>query len=1100
MRASCRDLASLLFSVLILSGFSGADELLPLSPVLSLPDSLQAELIRSLIDEGSHERAHALAELRLAAVEEETGPASVETAHALDLFVSAKQGRGDKASDETIDLARRSLRILKDRLGSQNSDVADALRSLAAIHRARDEYPEARSLLEESLAIMEEATDSDDPRVASILYSLGSLLKRLNDYDGAIGPIKRALAIREKAYGPDHPEVGLSLNQLANFESETGEYQHARLLYERVVAIFEKEKGPDHPHVAGMNYNLANQLYLLGEYSEAEPRFDRALAIFEKRLGADHPNVALVLNGSAGLLRARGDYVGARGRYERAVGIYEKSYGSESARVATSLDNLGLMAADMGDQERAKEYFERSLGIKTEVFGLRHEEIAITLNGLARVHQESGDLEGAVEIFQQARGIREEIFGDSHPLLGSTLINLAILAELKGDRALSGDYYRHALRIFEILGENHPKVPACLEGLARWERGERDLDRAIDLYRRSLRICETAFGPGHPRVAIVHEGLAQCYWSKGNRRAAISEALREEEISREHLRLTARFLPESQALSYASHLSRGLPYLLTFLEEERTSEEAGVVWDAVIRSRALVFDEMAERRRTVTASGIPEVRRQSASLMRASTRLANLVVRGPGGEGVDAYRGLLAGAREERDRAERRLAETSEPFRDALTINNVGYDDVRKALRRNEVLISFVRGEGAGTGRDIPEASYFAFIQKGDQTEPVAYRLGPVSLIEFETSLWRTEVGRGVEVSGSDASERERACRIAGEELRRMVWDPFAADLGDADRIYIVPDGALLRINFGALPTPEGYLIEETPVLHTLSSERDLVGISRSESNSSGMLVFGDPDYDVRIKEGSDSDLDNSGTDGIENSVALLSIRSARTKGCSEYRELRFPPLPSSRIEAEKIASLWKDRRDSDGENAQIQMGRAATEALFKQEAPGRRYLHLATHAFFLGDECAGSAISPLLLSGLVFAGANDREDLTLDAEDGLLTAEEIVRLNLEGVEWAVLSGCETGDGVVRAGEGVFGLRRAFEIAGAQSLIMSLWRVEDEWCNRWMDRLYTLHRKDGLESAAAVRSAGLAILNERRSQGLSTHPFYWGSFISVGRN
>jgi CHAT domain-containing protein len=141
---------------------------------------------------------------------------------------------------------------------------------------------------------------------------------------------------------------------------------------------------------------------------------------------------------------------------------------------------------------------------------------------------------------------------------------------------------------------------------------------------------------------------------------------------------------------------------------------------------------------------------------------------------------------------------------------------------------------------------------------------------------------------------------------------------------------------------------------------------------------------------------------------------------------------------------------------------------------------------------------SPLLLSGLALAGANRRNEAGPNEEDGILTAEEIASLDLSGVEWAVLSACETGVGEVRAGEGVFGLRRAFQVAGARTLIMSLWSVEDEATRAWMGYLYRARLEEKKDTAESVRAASLAVLEERRAKGESTHPFYWGAFVAAG--
>jgi CHAT domain-containing protein len=230
--------------------------------------------------------------------------------------------------------------------------------------------------------------------------------------------------------------------------------------------------------------------------------------------------------------------------------------------------------------------------------------------------------------------------------------------------------------------------------------------------------------------------------------------------------------------------------------------------------------------------------------------------------------------------------------------------------------------------------------------------------------------------------------------------------------------------------------------------------------------------------------------------------------------------VPAAAREAREIFKLWRKAplsREQEAKTVVLQ-GAQASEEAFKAYAPGSRVLHVSTHGFFLGRDCRSavatrgvSTISsgktaeaspdsgnPLLLSGLALAGSNHRDLAGPEEEDGILTAEEISALDLSGVQWAVLSACDTGVGEVKAGEGVFGLRRAFKTAGAGTLIMSLWSVDDESTLQWMRALYASRFVDDRPTAEAVRDACLEVLRSRREEGRSTHPFYWAAFVAVG--
>lgn len=222
---------------------------------------------------------------------------------------------------------------------------------------------------------------------------------------------------------------------------------------------------------------------------------------------------------------------------------------------------------------------------------------------------------------------------------------------------------------------------------------------------------------------------------------------------------------------------------------------------------------------------------------------------------------------------------------------------------------------------------------------------------------------------------------------------------------------------------------------------------------------------------------------------------------------MRFEPLPASEIEVQEVAEIWQSLEPSPPVTTLLRG--EAIETSFKRLATGRQVLHLSTHGFYLGDDCpvhdfphlrrtAVELESPLLRSGLAFAGANHRQAALPEEDDGILTAEEVAALDLFGVEWAVLSACESGLGDIQTGEGVFGLRRAFAAAGARTLIMSLWPVDDDVTREWMTRLYQYRFLEGSATIEAVHRTNLHLLAARREAGASTHPFYWAGFVAAG--
>jgi CHAT domain-containing protein len=442
-------------------------------------------------------------------------------------------------------------------------------------------------------------------------------------------------------------------------------------------------------------------------------------------------------------------------------------------------------------------------------------------------------------------------------------------------------------------------------------------------------------------------------------------------------------------------------------------------------------------------------------------------------------------------------------------------------------MVAFVRHDAvtfiaspAGAVRRQVSPAYVAFVLSAGQTEPTLVRLGRAAAVDAAVNRWRKAVLTSITPTGTVVPGTEASVRAAGARLRAVAWDPLRAAIGDAKQVYVVPDGALNLVPFDALPFGRaGYLVDGAAKIHYVSTERDLVEFaSPSPSRGRGLLAVGGPAYGLTppAPGGSAPEMTASATTDV------TPMRGRRAI-CGTFDTMAFPPLPASRREAEDVGALWRSVAGAGPHEREaiVLTGARANEAAFKKSGPGHLVLHLATHGFFLGGDCTAPGgtravgitkapappaarprstppENPLLLSGVALAGANRRSLAGPDDEDGILTAEEVAALDLDGVEWAVLSACESGLGQIRGGEGVMGLRRAFRVAGARTVIMSLWPVDDEATRTWMRALYEARLQERRSTADAMRAASLATLGDRRAKGLSTHPFYWAGFVAAG--
>jgi CHAT domain-containing protein len=539
--------------------------------------------------------------------------------------------------------------------------------------------------------------------------------------------------------------------------------------------------------------------------------------------------------------------------------------------------------------------------------------------------------------------------------------------------------------------------------------------------------------------------------------------------------------------------------------------------DAVIRSRALVFDEMMSRRAAGPAS--PVLDRLEARLDAARRRLATLIVRGTSGDETPGFRGMLEAAQRDCDAAEGELAASSADYRKAQARARSGLHEVQTSLPPDSALVAFVRfdryidrdpaSQTASAVSSPPRRrpSYAAFVLRSGGSAAVTV-LGAAQEIDGLVAEWR----RAIALEASEPSgENATGSRSTGGLLRRRIWDPlFPA--GDAPRrVLIVPDGAIGLVPFAALPVgTRSFLIEREATLHYLTAERDVTRPTAPAVAGRGLLALGGAAFGPRRAE--------AAAPGAKSDGHTRSAVDARLVRACAGAPLDFEPLAGSRLEVQQIARVWITASGS-SDSVRVLSGAEAREDLFARYAPGARVLHLATHGFFLDTGCSehvpgtravgGLSVArpagfdqvwrlPVGVSALALAGANNSSKRAANDSDGILLAEEVAAMRLTGVDWAVLSACDTGIGTLVAGEGVLGLRRAFQLAGVGTVIMTLWPVDDRSTTELMRQLYRSRFVDGLPSDQALRAASLSVLRSRRAAGQSTHPFFWASFLAAG--
>ncbi|WNG29253.1 tetratricopeptide repeat protein [Cystobacter fuscus] len=962
---------------------------------------------------------------------------------------------------------------------------------------------QAKPFLQRALAIREAAlgqsypdTEADSRNRISIFYvtdsldSLASLYLDQGLYGRAEPLYQRALAMLEAAFGERHPILGAALNNLANVYYVQGLYARAEPLYQRALACQEKALGKSHPNVASSLNNLATLYVDQGLYGQAEPLYQRAIAIQETALGKNHPLVATSLNNLANLYLNQGLYGQAEPLYQRALALREATLGKSHPDVAGSLNNLANLYVDQGLYGRAEPLYQRALALREATLGKSHPDVAGSLNNLASHYYNQGLYGQAEPLYQRALSLREATLGKSHPLVATSLNNLANLYVDQGLYARAEPLYQRALDMQEAaLGKSHPDVADSLNNLAALYSAQGMYGRAESLMQRALALREAALGKSHPLVATSLNNLAELSRAQHRLAEALPLFTRAFSIFEQRLRHEALEFSESRLSTFLHYLRGGEEAHYTLLRahpQDTRVQHLALSTALLLKGRSVA--ETAHISRTVYQSLDPEDRVTFERLRALRTQLASLSFSGPGVLTPKDYQARLQALVDEGDALEALLAQRSAPLRSLSSLPSPRdiVERVASSLPKDGALVEFIayrdrhRVPQPGTPlATTQELRYLALVLFPDGSTR-AVDLGPAEPIDTAAAGLRDAL------ANQDASFQKTA-----QQLHRRVFQPLRPLLGNTRRLLVSPDGQLGLVPFAALHDGQDFLLDSYDFTYLTSGTQLL---PRSEvPPSSSIIVLADPDFaatpPVRLP---------SSTSPTPSPTSEALARFFSRSGLSTTAWKR---LPGTRHEAEDIQRLLPQ--------AQLFLGPQATKQRLLLPTPG--ILHVATHGFFLGDVrpsprarsavvfdgSLGNAVppqqEPLLNSGVVLSGATAGGSSAPGLEGSLVTALELAGLNLWGTQLVVLSACDTGRGEVRIGQGILGLRRALMVAGAETVVMSLWTVNDDSTRLLMDAYYR-SLLTGQGRAFALREA----MRSLRASPLHRHPYYWAPFIALG--
>lgn len=991
----------------------------------------------------------------------------------------------------------------------QENTAADAERFYKQVVELRQQgrFAEALPLASRLAEIVKLLAGESHPAYATSLNDLGEIHRSLGQYAEAEPFYRKCLAIYESTLGPDHSYTGICLNNLALLYLAQARYAEAEALSQRALAVLEKALGPDHPFVATALTGLADIYLAQGLYAQAEPLYRRSLAIREKALGPDHPDVANGLNNIATLYSFQARYAEAEPLLRRSLAILEKVPGPDNPAAAHGLSNLAELCRSQGRLAEAEQYCRRSLAIREKALGPDHPDVALNLNNLAQLLIDQGKPNEAEPLLRRGLAIREKALGPGHPAVGLSLNNLAelLIDQRKLDEA--EPLLRRGLAIQEkALGPDHVEVGNSSNNLAALLVAKGKPGEAEPLYARSLAIFEKRYGSDHPSVATCLSNLAIFHYSRGEVLEAESFFERELQNVSRRLEYGSTYMSEEDRRQFLGTVTYSFPVYFSFCLDtrRRLPELAGKMYDVLLWEKGFVANSVAALRAKIRAGGDPEALRMFDGLAEKRNVLAKLLAApaDPDQRQRDIRRAQVEGLEREANELEKGLVAQSAELGENRRLARASWRQVRDALKPGEAAVEVVRFPYFD-GKRWPGTSYYvALVLIPGSPGPAFVTLGA------QEDLERLPLADYRRLVASPEEEAGRP-RGLGRKFYSAFWQPIEAELGGAKRVYLSPDGELTQVSLGVVPGADARLLMETCDLRLINSTKDLLRSETPPAPGAAVLV-GNPKFELS-EAGQRAAL---GSRAGEVPPGAGSPAPARQGGFSPVsRDLHggaLTELLGTQLEIEDVSEVLKRQ----GWTVSAYYGVDALEERVKG-VRRPRLLHLATHGFFEADQTLGPVErgrwigerrtsvfeDPMLRSGLYLAGANrvlKGGAAQPDLDDGVLTAYEASQLNLQGTELVVLSACETGKGTTEVGEGVFGLRRALQVAGAESVLMSMWAVPDEETRELMTLFYGKWLS-GREKHEALREAQLEMREKVKARYGADLPVFWGAFVLVGR-
>lgn len=948
--------------------------------------------------------------------------------------------------------------------------IADALalRSQIALDCGRPDTPNLDDWLAHELTLRTRLASADSASVAEVRLQQARkalLLYQLDDALAALHALDRE-AIQHKWPPILQARIAIQLATLYNVRLDP---TAALAASDRAISL-ARATNDDVDLMPGLE-NRGLALIRLRRGGEALASIKDAERMARARNGDHSRQLADILRAKAKAARETGDHGAAIDALEQALAIQRAQSAPDQRDIAMTLLVLGQSLKISGDKPRAGPVYEQALAAdKLDPDPTGRTRGAI-LHGLANLERDLGNNQRALSLYEEAEPVFARNFGAQSTALAQVLNNHANAEANLGHLDAANALYQRAL---DIAHARHSVDPADyfpqanLSMVQMWQGRYADAEEG---FREALARQQTASAGSETSTLFASMGLASSLWGQRRFDEAFDRAVRAEQTRQSALRLASSHLGERQALNLQEYLRPTMDLVVAIAIASGKPEYLERAWELDMAARDQLTTIRAQRLAVARNSDDPKLSALWQSWRAASAQLARSELANEKGTPLQQAQVKL-------DRAERALARAT-PLAGMLASTRIDFATLRSNVPTGNSLILFttsqqrIAADFASNEAEQRSSDLYAFVLPSADSPVRAVRFGELDSITTNINAWNATL--------SDSSVALASVNERGRVLRETLWQPLA-QAGVGKHWLLLSIDTLHRMPWAALPEGSGFLVDSGFRAHQLNHERELLS-PKDADTPPHLLAIADP-----------------------SSVDHLPIAQ---RVCAKP----LPTLPGARRESAALDAMWHARYGKSAV-ATVFVGADATEAHLRAAAGDADFLHFGTHGISLADDCNTPGDALIATRGLELAADTPLDDSApalapaalllapgdpADSDnDGMLTAVEIAALDLSHTRWAVLAACATAAGSTHRYEGLFGLARAFRLAGVHTVLTSLWQVDDAATAEWTQALYSARIERGLDTAASMAAAQRTVLTARRARGDSTHPYYWAAFIASG--